>query len=69
MIMSPVFKLELRWSNIESITEDCLEGLEHLERLDLSVNKIKHLKYNQFNCFVSLKSLWLHYCQIETIES
>ena len=56
-------------SNIQTITDDCFQGLEHLEHLGLSFNKIKHLKSNQFNGLVSLKYLRLTNCEIETIES
>ena len=50
-----VKKISLNYCRINSITDDCFEGLEHLEYLNLL--GIKVIKADQFNRLVSLKYL------------
>ena len=49
-----VKEINLHNCRINSISDDCFEGLEHLEYLNL---KIKVIKADQFNRLVSLKYL------------
>ena len=61
-----VKKISLNYCRINSITDDCFEGLEHLEYLNLL--GIKVIKADQFNRLVSLKYLWLRCSEVLIIE-
>ena len=63
-----VKKISLNYCRINSITDDCFEGLDHLELLSLLGINIKHLKAYKFNPLVSLKYLWLRCSEVLIIE-
>ena len=63
-----VKKISLIYCRINSITDDCFEGLEHLEQLSLLGIEVERLKAYQFNRLVSLKHLYLRYSKIVIIE-